>query len=127
MRGVKRNVQMGMWLNLLERRRQDSARSPALAAVFRSINIFAKLPQRGLCYIHHRDHVEKAALKLSTRNRRVSMRSWARAGFFCSFTVALLFGPRLSWSQAGPDPKLIENAKKEREVVWYTTTNLETS
>jgi ABC-type Fe3+ transport system substrate-binding protein len=29
--------------------------------------------------------------------------------------------------QSGPDAKLIEGAKREREVVWYTTTNLETS
>jgi len=47
--------------------------------------------------------------------------------FFCSLVVSLQFGPRLSWPQSGPDPKLIEAAKKEREVVWYTTTSLETS
>ncbi|HEV8722454.1 MAG TPA: extracellular solute-binding protein [Candidatus Binatia bacterium] len=41
--------------------------------------------------------------------------------------VALFFRPFLCWAQAGPDPKIIEGAKKEREVVWYTTTNLETS
>lgn len=33
----------------------------------------------------------------------------------------------LSWAQVGSDPRLIEAAKKEREVVWYTTTSLETS
>ena len=32
-----------------------------------------------------------------------------------------------SWPQTALDPKLIEGAKKERQVVWYTTTNLETS
>jgi iron(III) transport system substrate-binding protein len=32
-----------------------------------------------------------------------------------------------AWAQVGVGPKLIEAAKKEREVVWYTTTNLETS
>ncbi|HET8579960.1 MAG TPA: extracellular solute-binding protein, partial [Nitrospiraceae bacterium] len=41
--------------------------------------------------------------------------------------VVLFYGPCPSWPQTGPDPKLIEAAKKEREVVWYTTTSLETS
>jgi ABC-type Fe3+ transport system substrate-binding protein len=38
---------------------------------------------------------------------------------------ALLVGAR-AWTQPA-DPKIIEGAKKEREVLWYTTTNLETS
>src|SRR6185503_19995615 len=38
---------------------------------------------------------------------------------------ALLVGHR-AWAQPA-DPKIIEAAKKEREVLWYTTTNLETS
>ncbi len=31
------------------------------------------------------------------------------------------------WAQVAADPKIIDAAKKEREVLWYTTTNLETS
>jgi iron(III) transport system substrate-binding protein len=50
----------------------------------------------------------------------------ARAIFGISI-VALFFRPFPCWAQAGPDPKIMEGAKKEREVVWYTTTNLETS
>ena len=39
---------------------------------------------------------------------------------------ALLVGDR-AWAQIAADAKIIEAAKKEREVLWYTTTNLETS
>ena len=39
---------------------------------------------------------------------------------------ALLVGHG-AWAQIAADPKIIEAAKKEREVLWYTTTNLETS
>jgi iron(III) transport system substrate-binding protein len=39
---------------------------------------------------------------------------------------ALLLGDR-AWPQIPADAKIIEAAKKEREVLWYTTTNLETS
>ena len=55
------------------------------------------------------------------------MRKSLSLAFFCLFLLSPLFKPCLSWSQAGPDPKLIEGAKKEREVMWYTTTSLETS
>jgi len=41
--------------------------------------------------------------------------------------VALFLKPPQLWCQSGVDPKLVEAAKKEREVVWYTTTSLETS
>lgn len=41
---------------------------------------------------------------------------------FCALLIAALAG-----AQVGSDPRLIDAAKKEREVVWYTTTNLETS
>jgi iron(III) transport system substrate-binding protein len=46
---------------------------------------------------------------------------------FAALMSTFLVPPLASWSQTGPDPKLIEGAKKEREVVWYTTTSLETS
>lgn len=44
--------------------------------------------------------------------------------------IGLLCAPLIggsAWSQTGSEPKVVEAAKKEREVVWYTTTNLETS
>jgi ABC-type Fe3+ transport system substrate-binding protein len=41
--------------------------------------------------------------------------------------LALGFSTVLVRAQSGLDPKQVEAAKKEREVVWYTTTNLETS
>jgi len=45
----------------------------------------------------------------------------------CLFFAGLLYEPLRSWSQSGVDPRVVEGAKKEREVVWYTTTALETS
>jgi iron(III) transport system substrate-binding protein len=39
----------------------------------------------------------------------------------------LLLGPAVSWSQSGPDPKLIDAAKKEGELVYYTTMTLDQS
>ncbi|HET8669940.1 MAG TPA: hypothetical protein VFM05_04745, partial [Candidatus Saccharimonadales bacterium] len=47
--------------------------------------------------------------------------------FFWLLALALFLTPLDLWSQSGTDAKLLEAAKKEREVVWYTTTNLETS
>jgi iron(III) transport system substrate-binding protein len=55
------------------------------------------------------------------------MRRSKQSALFCLLTVALLLKPMQLWSQSGADAKLVEAAKKEREVVWYTTTNLETS
>src|SRR6266540_576735 len=55
------------------------------------------------------------------------MRRSKHSAFFCLFMVALFLKPLHLWSQSGIDSKLIEAAKKEREVVWYTTTNVETS
>ena len=46
---------------------------------------------------------------------------------FAALTAIFLAPPPSSWPQSGSDAKLIEAAKKEREVVWYTTTSLETS
>ena len=46
------------------------------------------------------------------------------------YLFALLCTPLIGeivLAQVGADPRLIDAAKKEREVVWYTTTNLETS
>ncbi len=55
------------------------------------------------------------------------MRRSKQRVLFCLLTVVLLLKPMQLWSQSGADAKLVEAAKKEREVVWYTTTNLETS
>jgi iron(III) transport system substrate-binding protein len=49
-----------------------------------------------------------------------------------SRTVGLLFCsilaiPSVSWSQGKPDPKLIEGAKKEGQIVYYTTMTLDQS
>jgi iron(III) transport system substrate-binding protein len=41
--------------------------------------------------------------------------------------LALLCLPSFATAQNATDARLVEAAKKEREVVWYTTTNLETS
>ena len=41
--------------------------------------------------------------------------------------IAVGFGSLRCRAQPYPDARLIEAAKKDREVVWYTTTNLETS
>jgi len=46
------------------------------------------------------------------------------------YLFALLCTPligEIARAQVGSDPRLIDAAKKEREVIWYTTTNLETS
>lgn len=45
----------------------------------------------------------------------------------CSIFCAVLITFLLSDAVGASDPKVIEAAKNEREVVWYTTTNLETS
>jgi iron(III) transport system substrate-binding protein len=45
----------------------------------------------------------------------------------CSIFCAVLITFLLSDAVGASDPKVVEVAKQEREVVWYTTTNLETS
>jgi iron(III) transport system substrate-binding protein len=55
------------------------------------------------------------------------MRRSTAVAFFCLLMVDLFCGPLRALSQNVADPKLVEGAKKEREVVWYTTTSLETS
>jgi iron(III) transport system substrate-binding protein len=52
-------------------------------------------------------------------------RDWRRAVRLIIF--ALLLVPAVSWSQSSPDPKLIEAAKKEGELVYYTTMTLDQS
>jgi iron(III) transport system substrate-binding protein len=55
------------------------------------------------------------------------MRRSKQSALFCLLTIAFFLKPLHLWSQGGTDSKLVEAAKKEREVVWYTTTSLETS
>jgi iron(III) transport system substrate-binding protein len=41
--------------------------------------------------------------------------------------AAVYLQPAISWSQGIPDPKLVEGAKKEGKMVWYTTMTLDQS
>ncbi|MEK7230107.1 MAG: extracellular solute-binding protein [Candidatus Binatota bacterium] len=54
-----------------------------------------------------------------------------RHRFKLLFTLCSLFvvcyQPAIAWSQSAPDPKTIEGAKKEGEIVWYTTMTLDQS
>jgi iron(III) transport system substrate-binding protein len=43
------------------------------------------------------------------------------------FVFAVMLVPGVAWSQSSPDPKLIEAAKKEGELVYYTTMTLDQS
>jgi ABC-type thiamine transport system substrate-binding protein len=54
------------------------------------------------------------------------MRFWNRWVEILVVTVALL-GPAMLWAQSAPDPKLIEAAKKEGVLVYYTTMTLDQS
>jgi iron(III) transport system substrate-binding protein len=46
----------------------------------------------------------------------------------CALLAALYLPPAVAaWAQANPDPKLIEGAKKEGELIWYTTMTLDQS
>ena len=47
--------------------------------------------------------------------------------FRIALMVALLLAPAAAGSQVGPNPKLVEAAKKEGEVVYYTTMTLDQS
>ncbi|MGH7773948.1 MAG: ABC transporter substrate-binding protein [Candidatus Binatia bacterium] len=45
----------------------------------------------------------------------------------CLLTSIASLRPTISWSQGSPDPKLVEGAKKEGKMVWYTTMTLDQS
>ena len=49
-----------------------------------------------------------------------------QAGYLFALGILLLL-PVTSWSQSSPDPKLIEGAKKEGQLVYYTTMTLDQS
>jgi iron(III) transport system substrate-binding protein len=48
------------------------------------------------------------------------------SGFLLWFAASTL-QPGVSFSQSGPDPKVIEGAKKEGQAIWFTTMTLEQS
>lgn len=45
----------------------------------------------------------------------------------CATALLLLIAPVAVWAQGSPNPKLIEAAKKEGEIVYYTTMTLDQS
>jgi iron(III) transport system substrate-binding protein len=51
--------------------------------------------------------------------------AWTRTASL--FSLAILLLPAFAWSQGGPDPKLLEGAKKEGQLVYYTTMTLDQS
>jgi iron(III) transport system substrate-binding protein len=55
------------------------------------------------------------------------MKRIKHCSIFGMSVAAVVFQALLCWAEPSSDTKLIEAAKKDREVVWYTTTNLETS
>jgi len=46
---------------------------------------------------------------------------------FCALLVAVCLPAAIGWSQGSPDPKIVEGAKKEGEVIYYTTMTLDQS
>src|SRR3990167_1429987 len=44
----------------------------------------------------------------------------------CSLLVVCC-QPAIAWSQSAPNPKVVEGAKKEGEIIWYTTMTLDQS
>jgi iron(III) transport system substrate-binding protein len=51
--------------------------------------------------------------------------TWSRTVGLLFFSILAI--PSVSWSQGKPDPKLIEGAKKEGQIVYYTTMTLDQS
>ncbi len=51
--------------------------------------------------------------------------AWSRTVSLLIFFILAI--PSVSWSQGKPDPKLIEGAKKEGQIVYYTTMTLDQS
>jgi len=52
---------------------------------------------------------------------------WAWSRTVSQLIFSILAIPSVSWSQGKPDPKLIEGAKKEGQIVYYTTMTLDQS
>lgn len=55
------------------------------------------------------------------------MKNWSLLRAVGYFSCAVFLLPALAWSQSNPDPKLIEGAKKEGALVYYTTMTLDQS
>ena len=55
------------------------------------------------------------------------MKRFKRVFACCAFFAAFYFQPALTWSQSGPNPKLVDGARKEGELIWYTTMTLDQS
>jgi iron(III) transport system substrate-binding protein len=55
------------------------------------------------------------------------MKKLACAVLIFAAATALFFGTRSAHSQSNPDPKLVEGAKKEGEMIFYTTMTLDQS
>ena len=55
----------------------------------------------------------------------MSLSCWRRIVAVCS--LGLLVIPAVSWPQSNPDPKIIQGAKKEGQLVYYTTMTLDQS
>jgi len=55
----------------------------------------------------------------------VSSLTWMRA--LCLWFIGAVIAPALCWAQGSPDAKLIEGAKKEGQLVYYTTMTLDQS
>src|SRR5262245_47948752 len=66
-------------------------------------------------------------IHLESKGGNISMSLWKLCQTVCLFVVGILLLPVVSWSQSSPDPKLIEGAKKEGQVVYYTTMTLDQS
>lgn len=58
----------------------------------------------------------------SRRKIRVRM-EWVPSGF--RVAVCPVARPAIAWSQSAADPRLIEGAKKEGQLVYYTTMTLD--
>ena len=55
----------------------------------------------------------------------MNLSTWSRIVGLLIFSILAI--PSVSWSQGKPDPKLIEGAKKEGQIVYYTTMTLDQS
>src|SRR4029450_11648872 len=57
----------------------------------------------------------------------IPMSLWKSCHAVYLFILGIFLLPVISWSQSGPDSKLIEGAKKEGQLVYYTTMTLDQS
>ena len=55
------------------------------------------------------------------------MSSWKSCRTVSLIILGIFLSPAVSWPQSAPDPKLVEGAKKEGQLVYYTTMTLDQS